>query len=41
MIPPFFDVAAQTLNDKGLPGTKVFNRYRELADAYASGELKP
>lgn len=36
---PFFDEAAKELDDKGLPGTAIFARYRELAEKYLAGEL--
>ncbi len=36
-----FDEAAQELDSKGLPGTAIAARYRELADQYVSGEWKP
>lgn len=41
LAPDFFEREAQRLNERGLPGTRLFERYRELADAYAAGEWKP
>jgi TRAP-type C4-dicarboxylate transport system substrate-binding protein len=39
--PDFFKREEERLNKRGLPGTRLYTRYRELADAYASGEWKP
>ncbi len=39
--PDFFKREEERLNARGLSGTKLFARYRELADAYASGEWQP
>ena len=36
-----FDQAAKELDEKGLPGSEMAARYRELAKAYLSGEWKP
>jgi TRAP-type C4-dicarboxylate transport system substrate-binding protein len=41
MAPDFFKREEDRLNKRGLPGTKLYARYRELADAYAAGEWKP
>jgi len=37
----FFDEAAKELDEKGLPGSKIAARYRELAADYLSGKWKP
>lgn len=39
--PDFFKREEERLTARGIPGTKLFARYRELADAYASGEWRP
>ncbi|MSP67836.1 MAG: hypothetical protein EXQ96_07040 [Alphaproteobacteria bacterium] len=39
--PDFFKIAADTVNEKGLPGTQLVARYKELAQAYLSGSWKP
>lgn len=41
MAPDFFKREQERLNKRGLPGTRLYERYRELADAYASGQWKP
>jgi TRAP-type C4-dicarboxylate transport system substrate-binding protein len=41
MSPDFFKREEARLNERGLPGAKLFARYRELADAYAAGEWRP
>ena len=39
--PDFFKREEDRLNERGLPGTQLYARYRELAEAYSSGEWKP
>lgn len=39
--PDFFKMAADSLNEKGLPGTALIDRYKALADEYISGKWKP
>lgn len=39
-ITPYFDESAKELDKQGLPGTKIFARYRELAKEYLAGNLK-
>ena len=39
--PDFFKREEERLTARGIPGVKLFARYRELADAYASGEWRP
>ncbi|MEX2642048.1 MAG: TRAP transporter substrate-binding protein DctP [Acetobacterales bacterium] len=41
MAPDFFAEEEKRLNGRGLPGTRIFARYRELAEAYADGAWKP
>jgi len=36
-----FEDAAKELDGKGLPGSKIAARYRELAADYLSGKWKP
>ena len=38
---PLFDESARALDAKGLPGTAIAKRYRELAADYLSGAWKP
>ncbi len=39
--PDFYAFAEQAINAKGLPGTALIKRYRELAADYISGKWKP
>ncbi|MBI4185279.1 MAG: TRAP transporter substrate-binding protein DctP [Proteobacteria bacterium] len=41
MTPDFFAREAKRLNERGLPGDRIFARYKEIADDYASGKWKP
>jgi TRAP-type C4-dicarboxylate transport system substrate-binding protein len=38
---PLFDESAKALDSRGLPGTAIAKRYRELASDYLSGVWKP
>ncbi len=38
---PLFDESAKLLDERGLPGTRMAQRYRELAEEYLSGRWKP
>lgn len=39
--PDFLKMAADSINEKGLPGTALVDRYKALADEYISGKWKP
>ena len=34
-------MAADSINEKGLPGTALIERYKALADEYISGKWRP
>ena len=38
--PDFLKMAADAINEKGLPGTALMDRYKALADAYIAGQWK-
>jgi TRAP-type C4-dicarboxylate transport system substrate-binding protein len=39
--PDFLKMAADSINEKGLPGTALIERYKALADDYISGKWRP
>ena len=39
--PDFLKMAADSINEKGLPGTALVDRYKALADEYISGKWRP
>lgn len=39
--PDFYELAAGVLNDSNLPGDEIVARYKELAEGYIAGTLKP
>jgi TRAP-type C4-dicarboxylate transport system substrate-binding protein len=39
--PDFLKMAADSINEKGLPGTALVERYKVLADEYISGKWRP
>ncbi|MBM3510673.1 MAG: hypothetical protein FJX61_11150 [Alphaproteobacteria bacterium] len=39
--PDFLKIAEDSINEKGLPGTAILKRYKELAADYISGKWKP